>query len=149
MPGSSAELSMKFRDVVIRWSSPHRALNGESVETVSGSLAAMKLTDARVATKAQLGLSSYFLSYDLLLHFGHVVLAMNQILSAMNHLLGRSKRNSFMLDPNYQFIKLLEGSDSRPELHIAFNTMQMRLNSARSAVLRFLFGVRAAQRGIR
>ena len=60
----------------------------------------------------------------------HTVFAAQQILEAVTAFLGQRPQTSFVVDPNFGFLYMLEKCKSRTDLRFALSTLQLRLARA-------------------
>ncbi|KAJ7190621.1 hypothetical protein GGX14DRAFT_579700 [Mycena pura] len=68
----------------------------------------------------------------------HTVVAVQQILEAVTAFLGQRPRTSFVVDPNYGFLYMLEKCKSRTDLRFALSMLQLRLARADHHICSYL-----------
>lgn len=73
---------------------------------------------------------------------GHQVLAIQQILKGLWDFLGLDKRNAFVLDPDYKFLKLLEYHSSRTELIMTYGVLMSCLYIATIHIRKYLIAIK-------
>lgn len=143
LPGRSLAESMMFRDILVRWTTPHRLLLwvdlNESIK---------ELQEIRPQKHDLLGYADpsgspmYSLGTMRLMTVGHQVLAIQQILNGLWSFLGLDKRNAFILDPDYKFLKLLEYHSSRTELVMTYGVLMTRLYIATIHIRKYLVAIK-------
>ncbi|KAJ7446731.1 hypothetical protein FB451DRAFT_1054836, partial [Mycena latifolia] len=132
LPNRSHEESMALRDVLIRYSFPHLELLWETLsDGIVGLLSLQHPSAFLCSLEREKGQPQLFcVSADILVVFGHVCLAVQQVLDGLAQFLNKSDRQRFMLDSRHRFLRLMEGHDSRSEIAFAFLTLQTRLRNA-------------------
>ncbi|KAJ7430924.1 hypothetical protein FB451DRAFT_1198540 [Mycena latifolia] len=132
LPNRSSEESIALRDVLIRYTSPHLELIWETLsDGIAGLLTLHHPSAFLRSLEREKGQPQLFcISPDILVVFGHICLAVQQVLDGLAQFLNKSDRQRFVLDPRHRFLLLMEGHDSRSEIAFAFLTLQTRLRNA-------------------
>lgn len=130
MPGRDFAATALLRDAVIRWTTPHRLLVWSDMDSAIDIMRELRpqLTEL-LAFKEQGGIM-YSIGSARLTRFGHLVLAVQQVLDALWTFLGRQRRDSFILDPGFMFLRILERYSSRTRILMDFGILQHRIQVA-------------------
>ncbi|KAF8187318.1 hypothetical protein K438DRAFT_1549660, partial [Mycena galopus ATCC 62051] len=139
-PCKTAEETITLCDIVMGWSQPHITLNWETLEEGIAKFKEEKtarhgLLEFRhpSSTSTVYSLGSFYLD-----RFAHLVLAVTQILDGLNKFLGNCPQKSFLLDPEWKFLHLMELNSSRTVILMMFTTLQLRLVNASLHIRKFL-----------
>ncbi|KAJ7458100.1 hypothetical protein FB451DRAFT_1046838, partial [Mycena latifolia] len=132
LPNRSSEESIALRDVLIRYTSPHLELIWETLsDGIAGLLTLHHPSMFLRSLEREKGQPQLLcISPDILVVFGHICLAVQQVLNGLAQFLNKSDCQRFVLDPRHRFLLLMEGHDSRSEIAFAFLTLQTRLHNA-------------------
>ncbi|KAJ7659112.1 hypothetical protein DFH06DRAFT_941177, partial [Mycena polygramma] len=128
----SAEETMMLRDILIRWTFAHvDALWSnleEGIKSVTQLETPTKFMEVFVSHGESVGY--YCIAAHVLLLIGHVSLATQQVLDGLSSFLNKADHHSFVLDPGFRWLLLLEKHNSRSEICYAFVSLQQRLRNA-------------------
>ncbi|KAG6913039.1 hypothetical protein DXG01_010265, partial [Tephrocybe rancida] len=126
IPGRSKEESDLVRDILIRWSSPHKDCLWTDMNTalkdfskISISLRDLKPYDGGEKTV-------YALNKPRLNEIAQVSLAVHQVLDAFAAFMYSSSKYRFQYDPGYQLLRMLAVHSSRTEILLAWTALQRR-----------------------
>ncbi|KAJ6483743.1 hypothetical protein C8R47DRAFT_1131852 [Mycena vitilis] len=144
LPGMTEEVSMDFRDALIRYQFPHRQFLWSSLEEAiadiykvdPASLILVPTVDK--ATKEHV----YCLSLRTLETIAHATVAVQQILDALSDFLERPKRSRFHIDTDFTLLRMLERCSDKMELTFAFSSLQLRLKRANDHIRSCLSSIR-------
>ncbi|KAJ7108799.1 hypothetical protein C8R44DRAFT_552516, partial [Mycena epipterygia] len=144
VPGKDDAASMSLRDAVIRYQHPHRNFLWTRLSEAIASIVEMDAgTIEVVATEDPV---SQDIFYNLNLHalttVAHAVFAVQQILEALTNFLGKKPSSSFVVDPRFAFLYMLETSRSESDARFALTTLQVRLAHADTHIRSYLWGIR-------
>jgi hypothetical protein len=141
LPGKTAEETIAFRDIVMRWELPHLNLYWETLDEGIASFGEQKPAHEHLLAYQTDKGPVYSLGSFLLEQFAQLVLAVKQVLDGLNDFLGRPFRNHFTVDPNWQLLRLMELNVSRNQILMVFATLQHRLRQSAKHIRKHLQSV--------
>ncbi|KAJ7236764.1 hypothetical protein C8J57DRAFT_961182, partial [Mycena rebaudengoi] len=149
LQGITAESAILLRDVIIRYTAPHRSflwddLPSSIVEILKIDAESLAINSVRDPSNGE---RCFCLDLTKLSAMAHTVLAVQQILDVLNEFLSRKPSARFILDPDFQFLYLMERCKSRWEIQFAFSAMQLRLSRADTHIRSYLASVRETLMG--
>jgi hypothetical protein len=145
LPGRTAEQSIAFRDLVIRWATAHRRWFWDSLPEAVAQLMKIKFSPQDlVVVRGEDGEegTEYALNMLHLEQISQIALAVHQVLEGLYDFLGKVGNSRFPLDPGWKILRLLEDNISQPTLLTACSTLQFRLERATQRIDVFLNSVK-------
>jgi hypothetical protein len=133
LPGRTAEQSIEFRDIVIRWATAHRKWFWDSLPEAIAQLMKIKLIyQDLVVLRGKDGEegTEYALNILHMEQIAQIALAVHQVLEGLYDFLGKVGNARFPLDPEWKLLRLLEDNISQPTILTACSTLQLRLKRA-------------------
>ncbi|KAJ7667257.1 hypothetical protein B0H17DRAFT_1336134 [Mycena rosella] len=133
LPGKTSEETMVLRDVVMRWNLPHRLWNWETLEQ-----GVRDYDHARITQQNLMGFHGATAGMDKVFMLGtfhlerlaQLTLAIHQVLTGLYEFLDTPHSRRFVIDPGWQFLRLMEENLSRSAILMAFSSLQFRLTQA-------------------
>ncbi|KAJ7684642.1 hypothetical protein DFH06DRAFT_970946, partial [Mycena polygramma] len=141
LEGRSAEETMMMRDILIRWTFAHSDLLWRKLEEGISSVVQLDAATKYMRTieRADGEVQQYYcVSPEVLLLFGHVSLATQQVLDGLCSFLNKADHHRFTLDPEFRWLRMLERHSSRSEICFAYSALQQRLRNAKSHIKNYL-----------
>ncbi|KAJ7137639.1 hypothetical protein C8R46DRAFT_854705, partial [Mycena filopes] len=138
LPGRSAEASIAFRDVVMRWQLPHISMFWMNLEEGINRMCQLRPSYEDLWTYGEANALQYSLGVPLLEPLAHHSLAITQILNGLNDFRELPSKNTFLLDPNWQLLRLMELHRSRNTVLMALSSLQLRFHNASRVIRKFL-----------
>ncbi|KAJ7062013.1 hypothetical protein C8F01DRAFT_1082599 [Mycena amicta] len=133
----------QLRDILARFFRPRSNKLWNSLPEAITRIQTIKLDDLSLSSVKDTNDDVFwFLSYGQLHALAHVVFATQQILDALGSFENRDVQSSFILDPRYWFLKLLDGCNDNTLLTATFQALQIRLGRAEKHVRRKLWQIR-------
>ncbi|KAJ7086812.1 hypothetical protein B0H15DRAFT_781894, partial [Mycena belliarum] len=130
LPGKTAEQTMQLRDVVMRYSLPHRNYYWNHLAQGIRDMAEIKLTREDLIAR-QVGPAIVYMLNDFHLEqFAQLSLAVHQVLSGLDDFRGKSGNQRFPFDPEWKILRLMEENLSRSAILMTCSSMQLRLERA-------------------
>ncbi|KAJ7253204.1 hypothetical protein C8J57DRAFT_1077057, partial [Mycena rebaudengoi] len=149
LQGVTAESTILLRDIIIRYTAPHRSFLWDDLPSSIAEISKIDAGSLPTNSVCDLGNGERCFCLDLtqLSAMAHTVLAVQQILDALNEFLDRKPSARFVLDPDFRFLYLMEKCTSRREIQFAFSAMQLRLSRADTHIRSYLASVRETLTG--
>jgi hypothetical protein len=144
IPNFDPARAAALRDALIRYNKPHRQFEWEHLGQLLEEVAKM---DAKTApcfpfTDPTISRQFFCLSLEPLSRIAHAVVAVQQILQALTIFLGKDPKTSFMLDPDYGLLGLLERSAYEVEMRFMLSCLQRRLGNGNKHILTYFQSIR-------
>ncbi|KAJ6455553.1 hypothetical protein DFH09DRAFT_864427, partial [Mycena vulgaris] len=130
LPGKTTEETMMLRDVVMRWSLPHRSWYWNLLQQGVTDSSKIKITYEDLVSYKTAGSVLYSLNAFHLEQLAQLALAVHQILNGLYDFLGKTGSARFPFDPEWKLLRLMEENLSRSAILMAASTMQLRLERA-------------------
>ncbi|KAJ7668764.1 hypothetical protein DFH06DRAFT_982847 [Mycena polygramma] len=134
LDGKTAEESINFRDIIMRWTQPHAQWYWDDLAEGVLWFSRRKFTREDLQAYGEKGDIVYSLNRIHLELMGQLELAMHQILNGLYDFMGKTGNSRFQLDPEWKFLRLMESNPSRSAILSAASSMQLRLERAASRV---------------
>ncbi|KAJ7082504.1 hypothetical protein C8R44DRAFT_540424, partial [Mycena epipterygia] len=149
VPGKDDATSMSLQDTVIRYQHPHRNFLWTRLSEAITSIVEMDAGTIEIVAVTDPVLQD--LLYNLNLHalttVAHAVFAVQQILEALTIFLEKKLSSSFVVDPHFAFLLMLEMSRSKSDSRFALTTLQVRLAHVDTHIRSYLWGIRRTLTG--
>ncbi|KAJ7241594.1 hypothetical protein C8J57DRAFT_1084912, partial [Mycena rebaudengoi] len=142
LPGKTAEETIKFRDVIMRWTLPHRIWGWENIEEGIADLKEVKPSKKELFAFGTKEETVYSLGEFHLEFLGHLTLAVTQVLEGIYEFQNKPFRQCFFVDPNWQLLRLMEENLSRTEILVSLASLLHRLKQALKHVDRQLNAIK-------
>ncbi|KAJ7236145.1 hypothetical protein C8J57DRAFT_1088401, partial [Mycena rebaudengoi] len=140
LPGKTVEETMKFHDMIMHWTLPHRQFEWDYLMAGVASFHEVKPTHHELIAYGTAEDPIFSLGSHLLERVGQLALAITQVLEGLNDFLG--KPHHFTLNPNWQLLYLLESNSSRTVILMTFATLQLRMVRACVHISKYINAVR-------
>ncbi|KAJ8495303.1 hypothetical protein ONZ45_g12913 [Pleurotus djamor] len=147
IPHQSTNYTDVLRNVLLRWTSPQCNNYWHCLADDWDNILDHPIDeDKDIIAVPGLHPPLFSLSYSLLEVYGHVFMAINQILHGLSELAGLPADRAHRFDPGYQVTRLLDCGGTRAEVTITFSLLKGR---ARSSCEYILARLQRIQRGLR
>ncbi len=146
LPGRSIEDTAHFRNIVLRWSTPHCQCFWDLLPEAVEEFASRDFSVRDLIPVAHDDLSFYSMLPARLTQIGQMILALTQVIQGLADFLHQDRGVIFTLDPNFTLIRLLAWHENPTEMVLTLPVIQDRarlavkhikklFNQARTALL--------------
>ncbi|KAG6904867.1 hypothetical protein DXG01_006629, partial [Tephrocybe rancida] len=143
LAGKTAEETILLRDAVIRWMQPHMDLVWETLPLAVAEFKDHQIPRESISEYVCGRVHMYGLEAPDLDEAAHIVLAIEQIFSALAQFVQDNRKAAFRLDPNFHFIQLLAWHHSAEETRVTHAVLRKRTNIAVKHIWKYLNSIRA------
>ncbi|KAF7300659.1 TY3B-TY3B protein [Mycena chlorophos] len=149
LEGMSDEQVDTLRDILRRFHEAHLTLHWDDLSDGIRKVHQTPSRDIVLEPRGYNGQQDEMLGIPIvdLEYIAHVVVAAQQILLGLTTLTGRSAQSSFVVDVNYQFLRMLEAHPDAPSIYAALEVVKARLLRSEKHILRQLRATRIVLTG--
>ncbi|KAJ7239991.1 hypothetical protein B0H12DRAFT_1024988, partial [Mycena haematopus] len=144
IPGVDPAASLALRDALIRYTKPHRSFDWTNLSELIAEVGLINADKVGLLVSGDALTQGRFYCLNLghMARVAHAVVAVQQILGALTVFLNKDPATSFVLDPGYGFLLMLERCPSAIDIRFALGFLQMRLQRADKHIALYLRSIK-------
>ncbi|KAF9471030.1 hypothetical protein BDN70DRAFT_820546, partial [Pholiota conissans] len=126
LPGRTPEECLELHNVILHWSLPHNQFLWEDLPSAVETFVDYKFTSHDLIPYDQQDTTFYTVHPARLLSYGHIIVALSQVLQGLVTFLHEENKTVFTIDPGFAMLRLLAWHDNPMEMVLTVPVLQER-----------------------